>query len=336
LRARTLRNLRIVSVVVVLSAGFGVFLAGLTPFGITTGILIGGVNGLLLASFEISLRYRWADAIRRLPVTLTFLFRTGVYGIVLLGVPYATGVLVHPWAPASLGATGLLANLNLPLSLGFVIAINLAFMMSGLLGPRVLTSLITGRYHHPQEEQRIVLFLDLVGSTRLAEILGDKKFHRFLNQVFFDITDPVLEAGGEIYRYVGDEIIITWPLERGARDAACLACVLAAEDALERRRDEYRAAFGAEPTLRAALHVGPVIVGEMGDIKREIVMLGDTMNTTARIENVCRSTKRDCIASAALVRQLSALPAGVRAESLGPIALSGKESGVELFEVLRD
>jgi len=72
----------------------------------------------------------------------------------------------------------------------------------------------------------------------------------------------------------------------------------------------------------------------MGDVKREIVMLGDTMNTAARIEGACRSTGQAVLASAeALARTL--LPAGLRAESIGSVDLRGKSTGMELFALAR-
>ena len=107
------------------------------------------------------------------------------------------------------------------------------------------------------------------------------------------------------------------------------------EDALARRREHYRAEFGIEPRLRSALHAGPLIVGEMGDLKREIVMLGDTMNTAARIEGVCREMQKDYVASAPALAACP-VPPGVRAESLGAVALRGKESGLELFALTRE
>jgi adenylate cyclase len=114
-----------------------------------------------------------------------------------------------------------------------------------------------------------------------------------------------------------------------------VGCAFAVEDALARRHAHYRAEFGIEPRLRSALHAGPLIVGEMGDVKREIVMLGDTMNTAARIEGVCRSLEKDYVASASALAR-AALPSEVRAQSLGPIELRGKESGIELFALTRD
>ena len=82
---------------------------------------------------------------------------------------------------------------------------------------------------------------------------------------------------------------------------------------------------------RSALHAGHLIIGEMGDFKREIVMLGDTMTTTARIEDACRSFGQDIIASAEVIHALAALPPGVGAESLGVVELRGKAAALELF-----
>jgi adenylate cyclase len=104
---------------------------------------------------------------------------------------------------------------------------------------------------------------------------------------------------------------------------------------LARRRGHYLAEFDAAPQLRGALHLGPLVVGEMGDVKREIVLLGDTMNTTARIEEACRTTGCDTIASAALVRAAQPMPEDVRAESLGRFELRGKEGALELFALSR-
>jgi adenylate cyclase len=321
--------------VTALSAVFGIAVASLTGGAAVTGILSGVMIALAISSLEILLQGRWTEAVRRSPVAVVFLLRTALYGAAFFFMIHLANALAsRSWEPL-VHPTRLVSNTTVLASFGFAFAVNLAIMLSRLLGPRILVSLLTGRYHQPREEQRIVLFMDLRGSTQAAEKLGDEQFHRFLNQVFWDVTDPVLEAGGEIYRYVGDEIIVTWPVERGAGNAACVGCVFAVEDALARRRDHYLTEFGIEPRLRSALHAGPLIVGEMGDVKREIVMLGDTMNTTARIEGVCRTMQTDYIASAAALA-LALLPAGVRARSLGAVALRGKESGIELFALTRD
>jgi adenylate cyclase len=293
--------------------------------------LTSGFCGLTLSAAETVLQGPAAATMRRLPVAAVFALRMLLYGSVLLIAIAAAGALLRSLSlPLPRGVDEVSLQTVL-VGAGIALVVNVGFTLRALLGAGTLSSLLTGRYHWPRREERIVLFLDVVGSTQLAERLGDVEFLRFLNFVFFDLTDPVLETGGEIYRYVGDEMIISWPLQRGVRDAACIVCLFEMHETLTRRSPDYVDRFGAAPRLRAALHAGPLIVGEMGDVKREIVLLGDTMNTTARIEEVCRTTGHDYICSGAVMHALTSLPPGVHVEDLGVIQLRGKAGNLELF-----
>jgi len=316
----------------VLSAALGAATASpYEPGRVAFWTLASGLCGLVLSAAETVLQGPGAATLRRLPVVLVFLLRTLLYGAVLLLIVAAVGALFALLSvPVPPGATDMTPR-TLMIAAGIALVVNLGFTLRRLLGAGTLNSLLIGRYHWPRREERIVLFLDVMGSTQLAERLGDTEFLRFLNFVFYDLTDPVLETGGEIYRYVGDEMIVSWPLQHGVRDAACIACLFAMDATLARRRADYVRRFGAAPRLRAALHAGPLIVGEMGDVKREIVLLGDTMNTTARIEEACRTTGHDYIASGAVVHALASLPPGVRTERIGIVPLRGKAGSLELF-----
>jgi adenylate cyclase len=220
-------------------------------------------------------------------------------------------------------------------SLAAALVFNFFLMLNRMLGQNVLGAFVTGRYHRPREEERIFLFADLVGSTAMAERLGNARFHRLLNDVIMDLTEPVLEARGEIHAYVGDEVIATWPLKRGLENAACVRCCLGIQERLAERAPAYRRAYGVEPRLRMALHAGPVIAGEMGDVKRQIVFLGDAVNAAARLEQACRELDRDILISDALLRRLD-LPEGVFAEALGPIPLRGKAEPTKTFALVRE
>ena len=59
-----------------------------------------------------------------------------------------------------------------------------------MLGQGVLRNFISGTYHRPHEEDRIFLFIDVIGSTGIAESIGAIKFHALLDQFFYDLTDP--------------------------------------------------------------------------------------------------------------------------------------------------
>ena len=214
------------------------------------------------------------------------------------------------------------------------IAINFVLSVNALLGRRVLLNFFLGRYFQPIEETRVFMFLDIAGSTAIAEKIGNIKFHQFVNQVFADATGPILETKGEIYKYMGDGIIVTWPLAAGVKEAACLICYLDIAVALQARQTSYAKAFGVVPIVRAGLHAGTVVTGEMGRAKQEIVFLGDTMNTTARLESACKERDQRLLLSGDLMDLLN-LPENISVKSLGSERLRGKAQPIELFTATR-
>ncbi len=141
----------------------------------------------------------------------------------------------------------------------------------------------------------------------------------------------VAEAGGEIHKYVGDEIIATWRLAPGMNEAGCVSACFSALERLREQGPAYERAFGQTADFRAGLHCGPVAVGELGSLKKEIALIGDTMNTAQRVEDACRATNHRVLASAALLRRLAALPPGVTSRPLGELAMRGKERALELY-----
>ena len=209
------------------------------------------------------------------------------------------------------------------------VLMNLVFGIANLIGPRALLNFITGRYHAPVEENRFVLYVDIAGSTGLAEQLGGVGIHRFLDRTFRLLTIAVVDTRGEVLNYVGDEVIVTWPERGGAIDCRPLRCFVAMRDELLRASSQFEREFGASPRIRGSLHFGPVIVGEIGDIKRAIVFNGDVMNTGARLEELSRGVEGGFIASrAAMARFNSAPPFAVR--DLGQLPIRGRADGIDV------
>jgi adenylate cyclase len=180
------------------------------------------------------------------------------------------------------------------------------FEISQIVGPRNLHNIVLGRYHRPRVEDRCFLFVDIAGSTSLAERLGPAAVQRFLAGVFRLASDPIADYGGEIYQYVGDEMVVTWPVAEARVDARPIACFFAVVAALEEAAPEFEQAFGVVPRLRAALHAGPVISGEIDESKRDIVFHGDVMNTATRLEQATRDLDRRFLVSADALNRLTA------------------------------
>lgn len=329
MRTKTHLRLKTVASVAAVSALIG---TGFTPdlnrpLAVLASAATGATIGGLIALFEIAARGSAAAPLRRAPFWLAFLIRAAIYTIIIFGVGRFMRAATHD--EEKLAAA---VDIDIVSALFVAVAFNFAFALRRLIGPRPFFALLTGRYHRPRRENHLVLFLDLLGSTTLAERIGDAAFLSFLDRVYSDMSDTILEAGGEIYRYVGDEIIITWRLDE-PHAAKALACLIDIRRLLAARGEYYRSAFGAEPRFRAGMHAGTLMVGEIGDLKREIILLGDTMNTAARIEDACRTFGRLTILSAPALAAVSPLPPGLAAEPLGEIPLRGKTAALELYAV---
>jgi adenylate cyclase len=297
----------------------------LAVYGLARGAVTGAVIAGVLTSFDaFVLRGPLGAPLRRAPFTVHVAVRTGVYLIVIL-LALKLGVWVFP-SPGERGIES--PDVLFALAASFVFA----FIqdVNSLLGQNVLINFITGRYYAPRLESRVFLFLDMEGSTGLAERLGPLAFHRLLNRFVLDLTPPIVAARGEIHRYVGDELIATWKLEEGIADGRCVAACFGAIDQLARHAPDYRREFGVAVAVRAGLHCGPVVTGEMGSERKEIVFLGDTVNTTARIQELCRETGDRVLASADLIDRLELSP-GIAKRSLGDLRLRGKGADLALY-----
>jgi adenylate cyclase len=201
-----------------------------------------------------------------------------------------------------------------------------------MIGANVLGYFMAGVYSRPKEEERIFLFLDLEGSTQLAERLGSARYFELLRRIVDDLTEPVLEAEGEIYQYAGDEVVITWPIEAGMRAANCVRCFFGIRAAVARHAARYERDFGVVPRFRGGLHGGTVTAGELGDLRQQIVFVGDILNTAARLEEYAKRTGLDLVASGALLDRL-VLPPGIEATRYGELALRGKQVSVAAYSL---
>ncbi|MBO9564157.1 MAG: hypothetical protein J7621_15335 [Niastella sp.] len=213
---------------------------------------------------------------------------------------------------------------------GFVVGVTQLFLqINSKFGQGDFWNIIRGRYNTPKEEKRIFMFLDLNASTTIAERLGDEHYHALLKDFFADITVPILENKGNIYQYVGDEVVIAWNYEDGKENMQCIRCFFDMKLHIQKLKDKYLQRYGLVPSFKAGVHCGRVIAGEVGIIKRDITYSGDVLNTTSRILDKCGELNEEVIASSDLLSELYSVRNYIT-RSLGAIKLKGKEKEVML------
>ena len=206
------------------------------------------------------------------------------------------------------------------------------YQMIQKMGRRVFWNFVTGKYHQPRQEERIFMFVDLKDSTAIAEQLGNYRFSHLLRDFFSDLDESVLATRGEIYQYVGDEVVVSWLTKEGLRAGNCVACFFGMEQQLARRRVYYWRTYGLVPEFKAGLHWGQVVATQVGDLKSEVVYHGDVVNTAARIQEQCNRLGQKLLLSETLARQL-VLPQAERLHFIDQVLLKGKEQRVKLYSV---
>lgn len=293
------------------------------------------IGGALIWGFEILfVQSRYGSSIRRLYFLTAIAVKSTILLLIILLVGTFDRFLLY-------GAS----NLNLfsdphffrsvTFIFAFILAIQAMNQIVRIIGGRTLVNFILGKYQRPVHEEKIFMFLDMVGSTTLAERLGDVGVQSMITKFFFDITEPIIEHGGEIHRYVGDQVIVTWPIKKGAANMRSIRCCLAIADKVRDMAQEYKREFDAIPAFRIGLHGGPVVISQCGDQKQEISYFGDTINTASRVEQQCKVHDCNFLITAELLDHVT-LPSNFHAISKGAVQLRGREKDTELFTVVRD
>jgi adenylate cyclase len=265
-----------------------------------------------------------------LSFTENLMVRTAVYAAVIVPILYfQLGSLI---AGIPRDPTHKTFWIDITYSVACVIVANLLLGITNIIGARAFFNFIIGRYHTPIEERRFVLFVDIAGSTGLAERLGGIAIHRLLDRTFRLLTLSVIDYRGEVLNYVGDEVIVTWREAAGAIDCRPLRCFMAMRAELTAASAQFEREFGAVPRIRGSLHFGPVIVGEIGDLKRAITFNGDVMNTAARLEELSRNVDGGFLASRAAMDRFSAMPP-FAVRDLGRLPIRGRADGIDVIGI---
>ena len=299
--------------------------------------IVGFAMGLVFGVLELFMMSKLNRRIKAFPFPLIIATKTTIYTIIIFWISSFLGLIASLFEGKPMDE--FYASLHSIKQLYFIIysliifSVYIFFMqISRLLGEGVLFKFLFGKYNKPVEEDRIFMFLDIKSSTTIAEKIGHVKFYSLLNSFFHQITEPVITTKAKIYQYVGDEVVFTWKTEQGIQDVNCLRLFFLIKKKVDENRENYMREYGVVPQFKAGVHFGKVIVGQIGDLKREIVYNGDVLNTTSRIQDLCNKYNHELLISRRLLSRLK-LTSEYEQEYLGKVKLRGKEKDIHIYGV---
>jgi adenylate cyclase len=138
-----------------------------------------------------------------------------------------------------------------------------------------------------QERNVSVCFTDLVGFTSMSESLEPQQVALLLSEFFTEMVDIIFKHEGTLDKYIGDCIMSIFGAPIPQPDHALRAVRTALEMHEALREMNVRRTDGFQFEVRTAINSGKVVAGDVGCMRRmDYSVLGDTVNTAARLEKI--------------------------------------------------
>ncbi len=171
-----------------------------------------------------------------------------------------------------------------------------------IVGAKHFLYFLLGTYHVPKESEKVVLFLDMIDSTKIAEKLSPKDSMSLISHFIFDASSIIRKHGGDIINYTGDGLVVLWPIKKADR---AIEAIYNMRKRFNKIRPKYQKEFGVKPYFRMGVHAGPVVISQIGEEKLFLGLYGDTVNTASRLEQMNKDLETYVLISQPVVDQLS-------------------------------
>jgi adenylate cyclase len=158
-----------------------------------------------------------------------------------------------------------------------------------------------------RRETVAVLFVDIVGFTRMAEAMPPEAVVTLLRQFHQRMTAKIFACGGTVEKYIGDEIFAVFgvPMASDGDAANALICADMMLETLGRWNTERTRDGEAPLAIGIGLNYGPVVLGDVGsEHSMSFTVIGDTVNTASRLQGLTRTLKTPLVVGGSLVDAL--------------------------------
>jgi class 3 adenylate cyclase/tetratricopeptide (TPR) repeat protein len=193
------------------------------------------------------------------------------------------------------------------------------------------------RRRRPAEGERrsvTVLFADAVGSTPLAEKLGEEGMYAVMRDCLSRMTEAVHHYEGYVASFTGDGIMALFGAPIAHEDSArrAVAAAMRMQRALEQYAVQMTRRHGIQVRFRVGLNTGPVVVGTVTeDLQMDFTAIGDTVNLAARLQQVAEP---GCVFISEPTHRI--VGDHFDCEPLGELAVKGKAQPVAAWRVVRE
>jgi adenylate cyclase len=181
-----------------------------------------------------------------------------------------------------------------------------------------------------------VLFSDIAGFTTMSEKFPPEEVKRLLDEYLTAMTQIVFNNTGVLDKYIGDAVMAiygnvgnTEPADDAFR---CVKTAIEMQEKMKELRQKWVAEGSIAMQIRIGVHSGEALVGNFGSpLKMDYTVIGDTVNTAARLEGLNKDYKTSIMISHSTYELISG---NIDVRTLGPAPVKGKSEAIHVYEVL--
>jgi len=180
-----------------------------------------------------------------------------------------------------------------------------------------------------RRETVAVLFADIVGFTRMAEAMPPEAVLAMLREFHTKMTAQIFACGGTVDKYIGDAIVAVFGVPSASSEDAtnALACAGKMLDALESWNDDRERAAELRLEMGVGVNYGPAVLGDVGsEYGMSFTVIGDTVNTAARLQALTRTLGTPLVVGDALVAAVKAWSSDIASEVIGQMEDQGEHN----------
>lgn len=215
---------------------------------------------------------------------------------------------------------------------------NIILQFIRVFGVKMGTMISLGYYRKPKTHEMLFMGIDLNDFTSHTERLGNTRMSLFMKECFSIFEESIIKYNGEIYSYLGDAALAYWKNKKGVKNNNFLFGALDFFTRIEEKSEHFMNSYGFIPNFKVGNSMGEVIGCEIGLDKREIMFIGDAINTVLELFTIQKTNKLNpatdkIFISDALYKIMPPMPKEFGIRFFGALALGNKKKNTGVYVV---
>ena len=183
-----------------------------------------------------------------------------------------------------------------------------------------------------KQHNAYILFTDIRNFTGMSEKLSSAQVFELLNSLLDTAIPTIKKSGGYVDKFIGDAVLAVFDTDIGNP----VECAIELLNNLKILNEELVVNYDVNVSIGIGIHYGPVVSGTIGNQSRmEGTVIGDTVNTAARLEALTKKFKTPLVVSEAVIAKMQSENTWRYRDPrrLSSKPLKGKTESVEVFEI---